>query len=87
MDDFARVLAEAGEPEPAERPAGVRALAEVQARVEELNAARMARWLQLEASRRAGWEAYQLGRARMGIKAAPAEACPWLTAPPRIRIW
>jgi len=86
-DGFRRVLAEAGEPEPAVLPAGERALAGLQAAAAELSAGRMARWQRLEASRRAGWEAYQLGCARMGIEPRPLDHFPWMAPPRPCRIW
>lgn len=86
-DDFSRVLAEAGEPEPAKLPSGVRALAELQAAVAELNASRLTRWKRNEASRQAAAEAYRLANEEAGIEpGSPPETWPWMTPPPPVRI-
>jgi len=85
--DFARVLAEAGEPDPAELPPGERQLAELRARVAELNAGRMARWLRNEAPRRAGLEAYQRANAAAGIEGPALDHFPWMGPPAPVQIW
>lgn len=85
--DFARVLAEAGEPEPAELTPAERMLAELQADVAEVDAGRRARWERNAAARQAGIEAYQRANEAAGIEGRPLDRFPWFTPPPACRIW
>ena len=69
-DDFARVLAEAGEDQPAELPLGERILAKLQAAVAELDAERLIRWQRNDAARQAAAEAYERANEAAGIEGA-----------------
>jgi hypothetical protein len=83
---FARVLAEAGEPAPAELPAGGRALAEIREQLTALNARRLARWLANAPAREQGLAAYrEANRAIYGRDLEGRE--PWSEPPPPVQIW
>jgi hypothetical protein len=82
--DFARVLAEAGEPAPAELPAGERVLAEIREQLTALNARRLARWLANAPAREQGLAAYRKARAESGEDDGRV---PWSEPPPPVQIW
>ena len=86
-DEFARVLAEAGEPEPAERDPIGRAMAEVQAGMDEQYASQMARWLRNADARAAAIEAWQRANEAAGIDGGDPERVPWMQPPRPRRIW
>ena len=89
-DEFSRVLAEAGEDQPAELPFAERVLAEMRARVAEFDAERMAQWQQKAAMRQAMADAYERANEAAGIEGRPPlESYPWLgmTPPKPTRIW
>lgn len=85
--DFRRVLAEAGEPDPAELPPGERAVAELRAAMAEDYARRLARWQRHEVSRQAARAAYERANAEMGIEGRSLEDFPWMTPPAPPMIW
>lgn len=81
--EFARVLAEAGEPPAADRPegwAGSAALASMREAVAVHTAARAARWAVNAGRRRAGREAYEAACEAAG--ASPGHLPPWLADEP-----
>ena len=86
-DDFARVLAEAGEPVLAEADPVERALAEILAGLAELHASQIARWLRNEPSRTAAVSAWQQANAAAGIEGGDPERWPWMQPPRRPMCW
>ena len=84
-DDFARVLAEAGEPAPEPRPPGWdgdASLARMREDLAAYTAARAARWAAGDAHRQAARELYE--RTRQEAGSPPVPAPPWMSdeAPP-----
>jgi len=86
-DDFARVLAEAGEARARELPRGERDLAALRAGMAEAYADRMARWLRNAAAREAAFAAYERANAAAGIEGRPPGHFPWMMPPQPPRVW